>query len=190
MMLVPSVLRALNEKALLAGSTSSLFKSSKKDCEALEKNEIIMNKMKQLNLAKIFCLYFIFFIAIGCTNTEPTSLIINDAHLNAPLKGVKITSGYMSIRNNTKKTIEVTDIDCSPLRAEIHETILNKQGNMKMQEVKSFLIGPESGTIFSPGGKHIMLWGLDEFNDKELDCLLILKNENPIPFNFLVQDRE
>ena len=96
----------------------------------------------------------------------------------------------MSIRNNTKKTIEVTDIDCSPFRAEIHETILNKQGNMKMQEVKSFLISPESGTIFSPGGKHIMLWGLEEFNDKEIDCLLILKNENPIPFNFLVQDRE
>tara|TARA_B100001057_G_scaffold406973_1_gene420613 strand:+ start:14373 stop:14843 length:471 start_codon:yes stop_codon:yes gene_type:complete len=156
----------------------------------LEKNEIIMNKMKLLNLARIFCLYFIFFIAIGCTNTEPAPLIINDAHLNASLKGVKITSGYMSIRNHTKKIIEVTDIDCSPFRAEIHETILNKQGNMKMQEVKSFLISPESRTIFSPGGKHIMLWGLEEFNDKELDCLLILKNENPISFNFLVQDSE
>ena len=54
-----------------------------------------------------------------------------------PLNGLNMTSGYMNINNETKETIEILGIDCSPLRAEIHETTMSSEGIMKMKKINS-----------------------------------------------------
>ena len=125
---------------------------------------------------------------ISCAETSPVKVIIKDAHLYVPLKGSMMTSGYLSIVNKSNENIEILSIDCSPIRAEIHETTINAKGLMKMTKPNSVLES-QSSTIFVPGGKHIMFWGLNEFDSKYLPCSFSFVDGDSINFNFLVQTR-
>jgi copper(I)-binding protein len=100
-----------------------------------------------------------------------------------------MTSGYLSIVNKSDENIEILSIDCSPIRAEIHETTINAKGLMKMTKPNSVVLESQSSTIFVPGGKHIMFWGLNEFDSKYLPCSFSFVDGDSINFNFLVQTR-
>jgi len=126
---------------------------------------------------------------ISCAETSPVKVIIEDAHLYVPLKGSTMTSGYLSIVNESDENIEILSIDCSPIRAEIHETSINAKGLMKMTKPNSVVLESQSSTIFVPGGKHIMFWGLNEFDSKYLPCSFSFVDGDSINFNFLVQTR-
>ena len=58
-----------------------------------------------------------------------------------------------------------------------------------MKKINSFKLSPESSNIFAPGGKHFMFWGMDNFQEKQLNCSLIVAGAEPIEFIFSVQDR-
>ena len=126
---------------------------------------------------------------ISCAETSPVKVIIKDAHLYVPLKGSMMTSGYLSIVNKSNENIEILSIDCSPIRAEIHETTINAKGLMKMTKPNSVVLESQSSTIFVPGGKHIMFWVLNEFDSKYLPCSFLFADGDSINFNFLVQTR-
>ena len=100
-----------------------------------------------------------------------------------------MTSGYLSITNTSTKAIEINGIDCLQIRAEIHETTLNAQGTMKMKKVDSFLLKPGTSSIFVPGGKHVMFWGLNNYDNEHLKCNFIVADGDAIEINFLVQER-
>jgi copper(I)-binding protein len=100
-----------------------------------------------------------------------------------------MTSGYLSIVNKSNENIEILSIDCSPIRAEIHETTINAKGLMKMTKLSSVVLESQSSTIFVPGGKHIMFWGLNGFDSKYLPCSFSFVDGDSINFNFLVQTR-
>lgn len=100
-----------------------------------------------------------------------------------------MTSGYLSIVNESDENIEILSIDCSPIRAEIHETTINAKGLMKMTKPNSVVLESQSSTIFVPGGKHIMFWGLNGFDSKYLPCSFSFVDGDSINFNFLVQTR-
>jgi|TARA_B100000767_G_scaffold96766_1_gene92899 copper(I)-binding protein len=138
---------------------------------------------------KVFFVIIFSFIVISCAETSPVKVIIKDAHLYVPLKGSMMTSGYLSIVNKSNENIEILSIDCSPIRAEIHETTINAKGLMKMTKPNSVVLESQSSTIFVPGGKHIMFWGLNEFDSKYLPCSFSFVDGDSINFNFLVQTR-
>ena len=137
-----------------------------------------MNK----NLFKIFSIFWLAVILVSCTNVEKEKIIIKDAHLYVPLKGSMMTSGYLSISNQTMNDVEISSIDCSPVRAEIHETIVNSEGFMTMSKVSSITLDANSSTIFVPGGKHVMFWGLSGFDKEYLSCSFLLVDSDPVDF--------
>jgi copper(I)-binding protein len=136
----------------------------------------------------VFLSFFIFFIT-NCSESQSTEVIIKDPHLYVPLEGSAMTSGYLSITNTSGKAIEINGIDCLQIRAEIHETSLNAQGTMKMKKVDSFLLKPGTSSIFVPGGKHVMFWGLNNYDNEHLKCSFIVADGDAIDINFLVQER-
>tara|TARA_B100000214_G_scaffold96336_1_gene66926 strand:+ start:202 stop:738 length:537 start_codon:yes stop_codon:yes gene_type:complete len=172
-----------------AGNTSFWLRSLKKDCAELNNTGITSIKIKFVNFLKIFSLQILLFISLGCSDFEKNKIIIKDAHLYVPLKGSNMTSGYMSIRNNTDAVLQVSGIDCSPIRAEVHETKMTLEGTMKMEKIESFFLNPGTSTIFTPGGKHVMLWGLDGYEEKQLNCNFLISNQAPIKFAFSIKYR-
>jgi copper(I)-binding protein len=85
--------------------------------------------------------------------------------------------------------VEISSIDCSPVRAEIHETIVNSEGFMTMSKVSSITLDANSSTIFVPGGKHVMFWGLSGFDNEYLSCAFLLDDSDPVDFKFFVKKR-
>ena len=100
-----------------------------------------------------------------------------------------MTSGYLGIYNESSDIIEIKGIDCSPIRAEIHETKMNSQEGMSMKKIDSFLLEPGENSIFVPGGKHVMFWGLNNYNSEYLRCIFLVSEGQPIEINFLVEER-
>lgn len=136
----------------------------------------------------VFLSFFIFFVT-NCSESQSAEVIIKDPHLYVPLEGSTMTSGYLSITNTSGKAIEINGIDCLQIRAEIHETSLNAQGTMKMKKVDSLLLKPGTSSIFVPGGKHVMFWGLNNYDNEHLKCNFIVADGDAIEINFLVQKR-
>ena len=144
--------------------------------------------IKRKSLFKASLMSLLLVIVTNCTRS-PEGLIIKDSHLYVPLNGSMMTGGYLSISNVTEESIEIIEIDCSPYRAEIHETKIDNQGMMKMERLESLELNRDSQIIFVPGGKHIMFWGLSGFKGAYLDCSFKLKDKDPIMFKFEVLKR-
>jgi periplasmic copper chaperone A len=69
---------------------------------------------------------------------------------------------YLSIENRGEKPERLIDVSTTAAeRAEIHEHV-HADGVMRMQRVESVLIEPGRHITFSPGGHHIMLFGLQQ----------------------------
>ena len=176
-------------KASSTGKISSCIISAKK--ESFEKELIANKKMRvtKLYLIKVFFISSIAFISMSCSKPSEGDIIIRDAHLYAPLTGSMMTSGYLSISNASKKSLEIVGIDCMPIRAEIHETKMNANGVMSMSKINSFVLLPETSDIFMPGGKHVMFWGLSDFDEEYLSCFFEMTNGEMVKFKFSVQKR-
>ena len=174
-----------------ASSASGIFSNVKFFRKAsLEKVEEVkkITEMKKKYLLKAFVISLILGIVTNCTRS-PEGIVIKDAHLYTPLKGSMMTGGYLSISNNSDDVIEIKGIDCAPFKAEIHETKIDSMGIMKMEKVESLPLNAGSQIIFVPGGIHIMLWGLSDFKEAELECSFELIDKDPIMFNFEVLSR-
>ena len=95
----------------------------------------------------------------------------------------------IDILYQTTNDIQISSIDCSPVRAEVHETIVNSEGLMTMSKVSSIILDANSSTIFVPGGKHVMFWGLSGFDKEYLLCSFLLVDNDPVDFKFFVKKR-
>ena len=177
-----------NEKASSASGIFSNVKLLRK--ASLEKVEEVkkITEMKKKYLVRAFIISLVLGILTNCTRS-PEGIVIKDAHLYTPLKGSMMTGGYLSVSNNSDDFIEIEGIDCAPFKAEIHETKIDSMGIMKMEKVESLPLNADSQIIFVPGGIHIMLWGLSNFKEAELECAFELIDKDPIMFNFEVLNR-
>ena len=177
-----------NEKASSASGIFSNVKLLRK--ASLEKVEEVkkITEMKKKYLVRAFIISLVLGILTNCTRSQE-GIVIKDAHLYTPLKGSMMTGGYLSVSNNSDDFIEIKGIDCAPFKAEIHETTIDSMGIMKMEEIESLPLKADSQIIFVPGGIHIMLWGLSDFQEAELECSFEIMDKDPIMFNFEVLSR-
>ena len=138
----------------------------------------------------MFCIFIYCLIIPGCNDTSKPSIIIKDAHLNLPLKGSDMASGYFRLENNQTEKIVISSIECGKVKASLHETIVDSEGGMKMKKLEMFSVDSKSYVNFMPGGKHVMFSGFKEFTEENLICSLLFKAGIEIPFTFEVLTNE
>ncbi len=90
-------------------------------------------------------------------------IAVTDVWMREPADGQTLTAAYGTISNDGDA--DVTLVGASvPFDAtvEIHETIMDDDGSMQMQEVPEGFVVPAGGSFtLEPGGPHIMLIGVD-----------------------------
>ena len=96
---------------------------------------------------------------------EPDSgpvLTFHDAWIRAPFAGRNITAAYCEVTNHGDVPLHVTGFtsDQPGLRVEIHETT-EQGGMMRMRPLGRVTISARETVSFAPGGKHLMLFGMD-----------------------------
>ena len=97
-------------------------------------------------------------LALGALPTL-AEVTFNDAWIRTPLPGQSVAAGYCDIANVGSQPAVVVGFSGS-VRVEMHETI-HDGAMVRMQPLKSLTIGPKSTVSLAPGGKHLMLFGLD-----------------------------
>ena len=90
-----------------------------------------------------------------------------NAWIRAAAPGQGVVAGYCDIANAGEAPATVVafrDADCEgggcPIRVEMHETV-ERDGMVGMRPLPQLVVGAGSTLSLEPGGKHLMVFGLD-----------------------------
>ncbi|MGI9644990.1 MAG: copper chaperone PCu(A)C [Ilumatobacteraceae bacterium] len=94
---------------------------------------------------------------------EGAPLSIADPWSREPAAGQMMTAAYGVIANTTDRELQIVGgTSPSADRVETHETMMDDEGTMSMQQLEGgFNIPPQGELVLEPGGPHLMLIGID-----------------------------
>lgn len=87
------------------------------------------------------------------------SVVIENAWIRLPAPGQTVAAAYCDIRNDGATPVSVVAFT-GPVRIEMHETRI-VDGVARMRPVRALSVPARSTITLEPGGKHLMLFGLD-----------------------------
>ncbi|HEY9580177.1 MAG TPA: copper chaperone PCu(A)C [Rhizorhapis sp.] len=89
------------------------------------------------------------------------------------------SAGYFTVHGGEEDVRLLSVISPEVLRVEMHESI-DKNGVMTMQPIKGVDIPAQGKVTFAPGGKHLMIWGINA----------AAKTQGKLPFTFIFSNGE
>jgi periplasmic copper chaperone A len=96
--------------------------------------------------------------------------VAHDAWVRMPAMGQTVAAGYVTFVNGGDTDLAFTSVRTSLAEAELHETIADDEGVMRMQERPDGFVVPANGEfVMAPGGAHVMLLGVDPLDMATLD---------------------
>lgn len=116
-------------------------------------------------------------------------VLISDASVRLLPPGMPNTSAYFTIENRSDKTVVIVGAKAEfAKKAEIHNHV-HQNGMMKMQQQDEVVLAAKQTLQFSPGGLHIMLFGLNETlkEHQTLQLSVLTKDQQIITFTAKVQ---
>ena len=90
---------------------------------------------------------------------ETSPVVIENAWIRAPVPGQTVTAGYCDIRNDGEEPVTIVGFT-GPVRVEMHET-RTEGGIARMRPLGQLQVAAKSTTSLAPGGRHLMLFGVD-----------------------------
>lgn len=110
-------------------------------------------------LTSIAVFSVLFAMPVSAESNEP--LMISGAWVRAMPPGRKMTAAYMRIQNAASTAVVIEGVSADVADASLHETT-TVNGQSRMRSISSLPIGPGESVVLEPGGRHIMLMGLEE----------------------------
>lgn len=100
--------------------------------------------------------------AICLMGVAPKGVSVDGGWIAVPPPGARTTAAYFELKNGGDKAITIKSIAVAgALSAEFHSTV-QAGGVSSMQPMREFKLGPNAGATFTPGGMHVMVFGLPE----------------------------
>ena len=116
---------------------------------------------------------------------------IDNAYIKLPLKGINSSAGYLTLKNKSKNSIELSGISCEASdTSSFHDTYINKySGMMSMTKLDKLSIESGYEISFKPGGKHLMIEGLSTSINlgDVISCTIIFSNAYRLPIEFEIR---
>lgn len=124
--------------------------------------------------------------ATGCSGPDAGSsgaLEISDARVRALIPGQDKTAGYFRARNSTADAMVLSGARSGQARSiEMHITV--QDGDMmRMRRLDAVEIAPGETVRFEPGGRHLMIFGVDSL-EAGIDIELQLRDGTTVPVHF------
>lgn len=111
----------------------------------------------------------------------PAEVTVDDAWVRLPAAPGRPGAGYLTIHGGaTDRTVVRITADYA-LRSEMHETVSSGGsggGHMSMRPLARVPVPAGAEVAFTPGGRHLMLYGLDARAKPGTSTLLTLTFEN------------
>ena len=122
-----------------------------------------------------FVILFITFYIIGLNkhaSSQQKNLVAHGGYSFETTGKQSATAVYISFFNNSNKNYEIQSVNTDIAdKAEIHDIIIEND-IVKMKLIENLKIGPREQIFLQPGGKHIMLFGLNKKLEEGDDFLL------------------
>lgn len=111
------------------------------------------------------------------------ALVISEARVRALIPGQDKTAGYFSARNGTADAVVLSGARSEQARSiEMHVTV--QDGDMmRMRRLEAVEIAPGETVRFEPGGRHLMVFGVDSL-EAGMDIDLELGDGTTVPVHF------
>ncbi len=140
----------------------------------------------------IIFFFLISFFSISCSDSHNLSHVeIDNAYIKLPLKGINSSAGYLTLKNKSKNSIELSGISCEASdTSSFHDTYINKySGMMSMTKLDKLSIESGYEISFKPGGKHLMIEGLSTSINlgDVISCTIIFSNAYRLPIEFEIR---
>ena len=91
-----------------------------------------------------------------------SGIIVEDAWVRLPPPVADTAAGYMTIRNNGDKDIEITGVETAVAENPEFHAMEMHGDMMNMKKLEPVIIPAHGGINFTPSGNHLMLIGLTE----------------------------
>ena len=105
-------------------------------------------------------------IASACSPAP--EIAIENARVRALIPGQDKTVAYMDVQNRTARAVTLVGASAASVRAmEIHTTRMDN-GVMRMRRLKSVEVPAGKKVRFEPGGRHLMLFGVESLDGELL----------------------
>ena len=91
--------------------------------------------------------------------SHATPVTFENAWVRAPVPGQTVAAGYCDIVNQSDQAVSIVRF-AGPVRVEMHETT-HQDGMARMRPLARLPIAANATLSLQPGGKHLMLFGLD-----------------------------
>lgn len=114
-------------------------------------------------------------LLLGCGG--PAEVAVDDAWVRLPAAPGRPGAGYLTISGGARDRTVVRITADYALRSEMHETI-SAGGGMTMRPLASVPVPAGAEVAFAPGGRHLMLYGLDPRAKPGTSTLLTVTLEN------------
>lgn len=98
--------------------------------------------------------------ALAATPAAAADIALSDAWVRLPAIAGRPAAGYFTVTNKGAPQTIVAVSSPSAKKAELHES-MESGGLMKMTPAQAITIGKGQRVKLQPGGKHIMIFGLD-----------------------------
>jgi hypothetical protein len=113
------------------------------------------------------------------------TITVSEAWSRQPAEGQTVTAVYGIVSNPTDEDVTIVSA-FTPVtdRVELHETLMNADGSMKMQQKEGGFVVPAGGEfVFESGGPHIMLFDIDPATyPASIDVTITFDEGDPIVF--------
>lgn len=108
--------------------------------------------------------------ACGCTG--PTQVTVDDAWVRMPAVPGRPGAAYFTIHGGPRPTTLIGVTSDLSIRSEMHESMTGGGGMAGMKPIAKVEI-PAGGEVkFTPGGRHVMLFGINPRAKKDVTFLL------------------
>ena len=115
-------------------------------------------------------------------------ILIKDATLRLLPPLVPNSSAYLTLENSGDEPETVVSVNSDIARSvEIHNHVMTGE-TMRMERLNELTLAPGQSVIFSPGGLHLMVFGLKQtlVEDQAIRFNLTTKSGLNIPFDAIV----
>jgi hypothetical protein len=93
----------------------------------------------------------------ACGEAPRPDLVATDVVVNRPLPGAAMSAAYLTLRNNSARTISITRVTSNAYAlVQIHETTV-EDGIARMRPLQKLEIPAGGAITLERGGKHLML---------------------------------
>ncbi len=102
----------------------------------------------------------LFVAALAATPAAAADLSVSNAWVRLPAVPGRPAAAYFMINGGNKPQTVIGVSSPSAKKAEMHESTM-VGGLMRMGPLPKLVVGKSQAVMFAPGGKHVMLFGLD-----------------------------